>query len=103
MGRLNKLRKKEKKNREGGGQGSGEGGRKGVGFFLTRGTGGGGGKGGEDGAFQDVRGNYKSLKGDKPDGCSKKTSLYIICLVMFTILEGLMLHAVCNPVFRCTR
>ena len=39
----------------------------------------------------------KILKGDKPDGCSKKTCLYIICLVMFTILEGLMLDAVCKP------
>ena len=39
-----------------------------------------------------MRGNYKSLrKGDKSDGCSKKTSLYISCLVLFIILEDLML------------
>ena len=28
------------------------------------------------------------LKGDKTDGCSKKTSLYVTCLVLFIILHG---------------
>ena len=41
------------------------------------------------------------LQGDKSDGCSKKTSLYITYLVMFIILEDLMLDVVCNPVFGC--
>ena len=45
----------------------------------------------------------KILKGHKSDGCSKKTSVYIICLVMFTFLEGLMLDAVFNPVFRWSK
>ena len=31
------------------------------------------------------------LEGDKSDGCSKNTSLYITCLVLFVILEDLML------------
>ena len=41
------------------------------------------------------------LKGDKSDGCSKKTSLYITCLVLFIILEDLMLDVVCNTIFGC--
>ena len=53
------------------------------------------------GTFQYVRGNYKSSeKGDKPDDWSNKTSLYIIWLVMFSILERLMLDAACNLVFK---
>ena len=47
-------------------------------------------------------GNYKPLKGNESDGCSKKTPLYITRLVMF-ILEDFMLHIVCNPVFRCSK
>ena len=43
------------------------------------------------------------LEGDESDGCSKKTPLYITRLVMFIFLEGLMLHVVCNPVFRCSK
>ena len=59
---------------------------------------------GAGGEFQYVRGNYNSLKeGDKSDGCSNKTSLYITCLVIFSILEGLMLDVVCNPVFGCSK
>ena len=42
-------------------------------------------------------------RGQKSDGCSKKTSLYITCLVMFIILEGLMLDVVCNPVSRWSK
>ena len=38
------------------------------------------------------------LKGDKLDGNSMKTPIYIICLVMLIILEGLVFDAVCNPV-----
>ena len=41
------------------------------------------------------------LKGDKSDGCSKKTSLDITCLVLFIILEDLMLDVVCNTIFGC--
>ena len=33
----------------------------------------------------------KILEGDKSDGCSKKTSLYITCLVFFINLKDLML------------
>ena len=39
---------------------------------------------------------------DESDGCSKKTPLYITRLVMTFFLEGLMFHAVCNPVFMCS-
>ena len=41
------------------------------------------------------------LEGDKSEGCSKKTSLYITCLVMFIIVENLMLDVVCNAIFGC--
>ena len=37
-----------------------------------------------------MRGNYKSFK-EKSDGCSKKTSLYITCLVLYIIVEDVML------------
>ena len=33
----------------------------------------------------------ETITTDKSDGCSKKTSLYITCLVSLIILEGLML------------
>ena len=53
--------------------------------FEQEGSGGAGaGRGGGE-TLQYVRGNYTSLKGtNKSDGCSKKTSLYITCLVLFT-------------------
>ena len=54
----------------------------------TRGIGGGGGGGGR---------KLIILDGDECDGCSKKTPLFIT-LVRFIILEGLMLHVICNPV-----
>ena len=42
------------------------------------------------------------LKADKSDGCSKKTSLYITCLVLlFIILEYLMLDVVCSAIVGC--
>ena len=100
MGRLDKLGGK-KRGGEGRDRGRGVGG--GVVLFSTRGIGGGGGEGGAGVGRRDISICARKLeifKGDKPDDCSKKTSLYIICLVMFTILEGLMLGAVCNPVFK---
>ena len=42
-----------------------------------------------------------TLKGGKFDHCRKKTCLYVTCLVLFIILEGLMLYVVCNTIFRC--
>ena len=87
MGRLNKLGKKQL----GGVGGSGEGGGKGVERENKKDRWRRGG-----GTFQYVRGKQYILKGDKSGRCSKKTPLYIICLVMFTILEGLMLDAVCK-------
>ena len=41
------------------------------------------------------------LKGDKSYGCSRNTSLYITCLVLFIIVEELILDVVCNGMFRC--
>ena len=43
----------------------------------------------------------KILEGDKSDGCSNNTSLYIFCLVLFIFLAGLMLGVVYNTIFRC--
>ena len=41
------------------------------------------------------------LKGNKPDDFSKKTCLFITCLVLFIILEDLMLDVECNAIYRC--
>ena len=45
--------------------------------------------------------NVLLLEGDKSDGCSKKTPLYITCLVLLITLEDLMVDVVCNTIFRC--
>ena len=64
-------------------------------MFEQEGSGGRGGGGGLN--------MCADLKGDESDGFSKKTSLYITRLVMFIILECLMLYAVSNPVFGCSK
>ena len=38
---------------------------------------------------------------DKSDGCSKKTPLYITCLILFSILEDLMLDVVRITILGC--
>ena len=39
------------------------------------------------------------FKGDK--SCTKNTSVYVACLVLFIILEDLMLYVVCSTISRC--
>ena len=45
----------------------------------------------------------KTLEGDESDRCSKKTPLFVTCLVMYSILEGLIFRIVCNTVLRCSK
>ena len=58
---------------------------------------------GGGGEHFNMRAETMNPKGDECDGCNKKTPLYITRLVMFIILKGLMLDAVCNPVLRCSK
>ena len=39
------------------------------------------------------------LKGDNSYDLSKKTSLFITCLVMLIVVEKMMLHVACNAIF----
>ena len=76
------------------------------GFYEQQGSMKGEGGGGEGGGGPDnliCARKLSILKGDKPDDWSNKTSLYIIWLVMFTFLEGLMLDAAWNPVLKCSK